>query len=166
MANTNHHMRIGILSDTHGHAEAVGLAVEAFRRGRVELVIHCGDIGSLEVIELLTDWPTHFVLGNVDSRAVVAQAIEDVGQTCHGRFGELELAGRKIAFLHGDDGQLLNQTIRGGQWDVVFHGHTHSAKQANVGSTLVVNPGALYGTPDHSVAIVELPSLAVQPIWL
>ncbi len=166
MPSTNNQMRIGVLSDTHGHTAAVRQAVEAFRRGRVELVIHCGDIGSLEVIELLADWPTHFVLGNVDSRAVVTRAIEDLGQTCHGRFGELELAGRKIAFLHGDDGKLLNQTVYDGQWDVVFHGHTHSAKQSTIGSTLVVNPGALYGTPDHSVAIMELPSLAVRPIWL
>ena len=57
---------------------------------QVELVIHCGDIGSTEIISLFQPWPTHFVFGNVDIPTQPLQrAIVAAGQTCHGRFKEI-----------------------------------------------------------------------------
>ena len=71
-------------------------------------------------------------------------AIEAAGQTYHGRFGSLELAGRRVAWLHGDDAALLVATIDDAQYDLVCYGHTHQAEQHRAGQTLVVNPGALF----------------------
>jgi putative phosphoesterase len=123
----------------------------------VELVLHCGDIGSAAVVELFAPWPTHFVFGNVDDPVAIDEAIRTAGQTCHNRFGQIELAGRRIAFLHGDDASLLNETITGGQWDLVCHGHTHVARKLRQGRTLVLNPGAVYRANPHSIACVKLP---------
>ncbi|MGH8164977.1 MAG: metallophosphoesterase family protein, partial [Rhodanobacteraceae bacterium] len=39
-------MRIGVVSDTHGHALNALDAVRLLESLDVELVIHCGDIGS------------------------------------------------------------------------------------------------------------------------
>jgi putative phosphoesterase len=155
-------MIVGIVSDTHGHVEYTRAAVRMLQGFEVAQVIHCGDIGSTEVVELFRAWPTHFVLGNVDSHAPSwRRFIEQAGQTFHGRFGSLEIEGRRIAFLHGDDARLLEETIAGGEYDLVCHGHTHVAKRHARGKTLVVNPGALYRAERHSIAIARLPELEV-----
>jgi len=155
-------MRIGVVSDTHGHVLNTLAGVRMLESLDVELVIHCGDIGSTEIVSLFAPWPTHFVFGNVDhDRGGLEAAIKAAGKTCHGRFGSLELEGKTIAFLHGDDTALLRQTTTSGEYDLVCHGHTHVARQVKEGRTLVLNPGALYRATPHSIAVVELPSLEV-----
>jgi putative phosphoesterase len=160
-------MRIGVVSDTHGHVGYTRDAVRMLESLEVELVIHCGDIGSVEIVPLFADWPTHFVFGNVDGdpRSLEA-AIVAAGGVCHGRFGSLELADKKIAFLHGDDTALLRHVSGSGDWNLVCHGHTHIARKIREGSTLVLNPGALYRATPHSVAYVELPSLEATIVTL
>jgi uncharacterized protein len=152
-------MRIGVVSDTHNHVLNTQSAVRMLESLEVELVLHCGDIGSIEVVEMFGAWPTHFVFGNVDDPYRLEAGIRAAGQTCHGRFGSLELEGRKIAFLHGDDTALLRQVSTNGKWDLVCHGHTHVARQVREGRTLVLNPGALFRAARHSIAYVELPAV-------
>ncbi len=152
-------MTIGVISDTHGQAEFTREAVRVLEEFKIELVLHCGDIGSAEVVEVLSQWPCHYVLGNVDDERTLPAAIAAAGQKCYGRFGSLLLKGRKIAWLHGDDTHLLEQTISGGEWDLVCHGHTHVPRCEWRRQTLVLNPGALYRAKRHTAAIVELPSL-------
>lgn len=160
-------MRIGVVSDTHGHCAYTQVAVAALGKQNIEHVIHCGDIGSTDVIELFAPWPAHFVFGNVDhNKQELRAAIAVAGQTCHDRFGSLELAGKRIAFLHSDDASLFRSTINDGEWDLVCYGHTHVAEQHFEGGTLVLNPGAIYRARPHSVAIVELPSLKVDFVEL
>ena len=158
-------MLLGIVSDTHGHAEFAREAVRLLESLEAEQVIHCGDIGSPEIVELFRAWPTHYVLGNVDSRSTALEnAIESAAGTLHGRFGSLEIDGRRIAFLHGDDERLLSETIAAERYDLVCYGHTHVAEQHRAGSTLVVNPGALYRAPRHTIAIARLPQLEVTHV--
>ncbi len=159
-------MRIGVISDTHGEVLTTQGAVRMFDSFRVDLVIHCGDIGTPAVVRQLVDRPCHFVLGNMDDPGLLRKAIEAASHTCHERFGYLRLADRSIAFLHGDDGALLRSTINSGRWDVVCYGHTHVAAQYLRGRTLVVNPGAIQRTSSPSVAVIELPSLEVTPVML
>ena len=157
-------MRIGVLSDTHGHLARTELAARVFRRLEVAAVIHCGDIGSPEVVELLAEWPSHFVFGNVDDWHELRAAIRRLGMTCHERFGTLELEGKKIAILHGDDAERFDATIRSSRWDLVCHGHTHVAEVYVHGSTKILNPGAVYRSARPSVAIVDLPELRIAPV--
>jgi putative phosphoesterase len=158
-------MRIGVVSDTHGHVQNTARAVRALNDRKVELVIHCGDIGSVDVVQLFAGWTAHFVFGNVDhDERRLRAAIAEAGHVCHERFGELELEGVPIAFLHGDDRERLETTIASGRWRLVAHGHTHKAELYNAGSTLVLNPGALYRAAQHTVAVVELPSLEIEHV--
>jgi uncharacterized protein len=60
-------MRIGVVSDSHGHVEFVRPAVRMLESLEVECVLHCGDIGTPAVVGLFAPWPTHFVFGNCDS---------------------------------------------------------------------------------------------------
>jgi uncharacterized protein len=160
-------MLIGIVSDTHGHVDFTLPAVRMLESCEVREVIHCGDIGSIEIVELFQRWPTHFVFGNVDTQpARLRTAIRAAGQTCHDRFGEVELAGRRIAFLHGDDQKRLHDAIESGQYDLVCYGHTHAAEHHAAGRTTVLNPGALYRAQPHSLALVRLPELEIAHVRL
>src|SRR4029079_17563247 len=119
------------------------------------------------IVELFAAWPTDFVFGNCDSdRRGLAQAIEAAGQKCHGEFGELELAGKRIALIHSDDRRRFQQTLHSGEYDLVCYGHTHVAAIEQFGRTLALNPGALYRANPHSLAIVELPELQATIVSL
>lgn len=160
-------MRIGVISDTHGHVANTWAAARLLKSLEVEQVLHCGDIGTPAIPKLLTAWPTHFVFGNCDHETEeLKEAIAAAGLTCHGRFGELELAGRKIAVIHSDDAKLFRATIAGGHFDLVCYGHTHEAESHHEGSTLVLNPGALYRANPHTLAVVDLKSMECEIIKL
>ena len=160
-------MRLGVISDTHGHVELTRPAVRMFASLDVEAVLHCGDIGSIEIVQLLHKWPTHFVFGNTDTDLdELAAAIAQAGQTCHGQFGDLELEGVRIALLHSHDGRRFRQTINSGEYGLVCYGHTHRAEQHWDGNTLVLNPGALYRAQPHSLALVRLATMDVAHVPL
>jgi hypothetical protein len=153
-------MRIAVVSDTHGNVGSTSAAVRQLSAHDVSAVLHCGDIGSSAIIPLFAAWPAHFVFGNVDhNEAELARAILEAGQSCHGRFGKLELAGRQIAFLHSDHRDLFEETAGSGEWDLVCYGHTHSAEQHRAGRTLVLNPGALFRATPRTFAVVDLAAL-------
>ncbi|MGD9646707.1 MAG: metallophosphoesterase family protein, partial [Pirellulales bacterium] len=68
-------MLLGVISDTHGHASLAREAVRMLQALEVEAVVHCGDIGSAEVMQLFSPRPSHFVFGNCDeSRHTLAAA--------------------------------------------------------------------------------------------
>jgi putative phosphoesterase len=158
-------MRLGVVSDTHGHLAFAEQAARVLRAERVEVVLHCGDIGSADIPSAFMEWPAHYVFGNVDDdEAFLRGGILDAGGTCHGRFVELELVGRRIALLHSDDGVRFRETVRGGRYDLVCYGHTHQARVERVGKTTVLNPGALYRANPHQIAVVDLPELLVRHI--
>lgn len=160
-------MQIAVVSDTHGHADNTRDAIRVLENLDIECVIHCGDIGSVGVPLMFDRWPTHFVFGNVDlNHDQLRATIESCGQTCHGRFGELTLEGKRIAFLHSDDGSRFRETIAEGDYDLVCYGHTHLAETHQESGTTVLNPGALYRANPHSFALVELPSLEVSHVNL
>jgi len=153
---------LAVVSDSHGRVRNTQDAIRRLEDFELEAVIHCGDIGSAAIPELFSRWPTHFVLGNVDrDEELLSRAIRDAGLQFHGRIGTLELAGRRIAFLHGDDPRLLRSTLECGTYDLVCQGHTHRAEQRWRGRTLWLNPGAIHRASPHSVAVVDLPNLAV-----
>jgi len=153
-------LRIAVVSDTHGHVGSTTSAIRLLAKQGVAAVLHCGDIGSPAIVPLFSQWPTHFVFGNVDhNEKELAQAIEEAGQFCHRRFGELELDGRRIALIHSDDRDLFDETVASGAWDLVCYGHTHAAEQHRSGRTLVLNPGALYRATPHTLAVVDLTTL-------
>jgi putative phosphoesterase len=156
-------MRLGVVSDTHGHLGNTRAAVEVLRRQSVECVLHCGDLGSPDIVPLFDEWPAHFVFGNVDHDQVrLRRAIEAAQQTCHERFGILEFGPQQVAFIHSDDYGLFRETIESQRFDLVCYGHTHKAEYHQEGRTLVLNPGALYRATAHTVAVVELPQLRVD----
>jgi uncharacterized protein len=153
-------MRIGVVSDTHGHTANTREAIQMLESLDVETVLHCGDIGTPEIVELFSAWPTHFVFGNCDgNRDALRAAITAAGQHCHDEFGDLELAGVRVALLHSHDREQFRTAIQSGKWQLVCYGHTHVASIDNHGNATVLNPGAIYRANPHSIAVVELPQI-------
>lgn len=162
-------MQIGVISDTHGHTQFLLPAVEKMAQRQVRAVLHCGDIGSAQIVRLLAAWPVHYVLGNCDhdrEAPRLSAVMEPLGHTLHGRYGELELEDRKIALLHGDDERLLRHVILSEEFDLVCSGHTHEASLKRHGRTTVLNPGALYRANPHTMAIVNLDDMEVEIVEL
>ena len=150
-------MKIGILSDTHGDVARTIRAAKLLRDAHVEAVIHCGDIGSQRIIaELIEAFapeskiPVHAVLGNVDGDELVGAGVD-----LRGRFADLQLGGKKIAVIHGDDGPLLRRTLFSQKYDYIFTGHTHVREDRRDGRTRLINPGAIYRAPVPGCAVLD-----------
>ncbi|MFZ1933365.1 MAG: YfcE family phosphodiesterase [Thermoguttaceae bacterium] len=158
-------MKIGVMSDTHGDVRLTRRAIEVLDAFQVDLVLHCGDVGS-EVLPLFGSRKVHLVAGNIDDPDRLRAAIAAPEQTFHGQMGTLEIEGCRIALLHGHDVKLLRHTVHSGHWDLVCHGHTHVFSRSREGSTVVLNPGAVSRTSFPSLAVVQLPSLEVTEIPL
>jgi uncharacterized protein len=160
-------MRIGVVSDTHGHMANTLAAINLLESQEVARVLHCGDIGTEAIPALFKAWPTDFVFGNCDyGRDELATVIREAGLTCRGVFGDLEIEGRRVALIHSDDHRKFHEVINGGRFDLVCYGHTHVAKIEQIGRTMVLNPGALYRANPHSIAIVELDTLHAEIVNL
>src|SRR5204862_2816997 len=125
---------------THGRNDTVRRAVDAVRARGLTTVIHCGDIEDPETIYLFRGLTLHAVFGNCDACvAAIETAVEAIGGTWHGARGSLDLAGRRVAFLHGDDGQEMQALLASESFDYLFHGHTHQARDQVIGRTRVIN---------------------------
>lgn len=157
-------MAIAILSDTHSRTATVERALALLTPHRPELLIHCGDIEDEATIDLFPP-TTHFVFGNCDhDRATIRAAIARIGATLHEPFGHLRIAGKDLAFLHGDDSRLLWDLIRADTFDYLFHGHTHVQRDEVIGRTRVINPGALHRARPKTIVLLEVASGVKTPL--
>lgn len=159
-------MILGVISDTHGQLEITARAVQIMKTKGVDQVIHCGDVGGGAIVRLFQTLSAHFVAGNCDSATTLQMAVEAAGQTFHGRVGKLDLAGRTVAFLHGDSHFAMQGLLAGDDCDLIAHGHTHLAQCQWYDGTLILNPGAMTRCGQPSIALVRLPDLEVTPLVL
>jgi putative phosphoesterase len=158
-------MKIAVLSDTHSRHATVRRALEIVRDHGVEALLHCGDIEDPETIELFRGFTAHFVFGNCDhDRDGLRNAMKGAGVTLHENFGHLELAGKKLAFLHGDDRKLMLDVQHSGAYDFLFYGHSHIAEEHRTGPTRVINPGALHRARPKQFIVLDLSAGALEAV--
>ena len=156
-------MIVGILSDTHDRVEAARAGIELLRQHGAEFFIHCGDVGSEMILDLLAGLPSAFVFGNCDwDRRGLERYAAELNVSCLGHSGELELGGKSIHVQHGDDFQSLRRAIDGQQFDYVLHGHTHVTRDQRVSRTRIINPGALHRAKVKTVAILDTDKDSLQ----
>ena len=135
-------MLIGVLSDSHGHADTTARAVAALADEGAQMLLHLGDIGTEEVIDELVGRNARIVFGNCDwELAALSHYAEQVGVQVDHPMGTLEVDGRRIAFTHGHIVSLMSDALDEGV-DYLFHGHTHEIRDDRVGDTRMINPGA------------------------
>jgi predicted phosphodiesterase len=133
---------------------AAGL--RSLKKANAEFFIHCGDIGGQECIDLLAGLPSAFVFGNTDfDRAGLARYAASIDVPCYGNFADLELDGKKIAVLHGDDYRLKQRLLTAQGHDYLLQGHTHVRADERIGRTRLINPGALHRAAVKTVVTLD-----------
>ncbi len=152
-------MKIGILSDSHGHVDRLQAAVQTLRAAGVEAIVHCGDVGSRECLSVLADSavPSYAVAGNMDRDiGALAEAATLYGVGFHERVVTVPLDdGRQLAVLHGHDAGLLQQLVAGGPYAYICRGHTHKAADVRTAGVRVINPGGLHHCRPYTVAVLD-----------
>jgi putative phosphoesterase len=121
-------MNIGVISDTHGLLRAE--ALQALQGS--DLIVHAGDIGSMEVLDLLRQIaPVFAVRGNNDRD----KWAEKLPQT------EVVEAGEYCLYVLHDLNELdLNPEAAG--FHIVISGHSHRPKMEEKQGVLYFNPGS------------------------
>ena len=136
--------RILLLSDTHGqlHPEILALA------GKVDLVVHAGDIGDPQILEDLSDEdrPVHAVRGNNDVSAkwpvTASMPLDTLPLT-----ESITLPGGVLAVEHGhrrNPVKARHDQLRKAYPDarLVLYGHSHRQLIDDERTPWIVNPGA------------------------
>jgi putative phosphoesterase len=154
-------MIVGILSDTHGRFPAAKKGVDLLRARGAAYLIHCGDVGGEDILDLLADDPPSaaFVFGNNDyDREELARYAASIGVNCLHAFGTVALDGKQIAVTHGDNGSTLRRVLQAQEHDYLLIGHSHVHGEKRVGRVRVVNPGALHRASPKTVATLDTES--------
>jgi hypothetical protein len=146
---------IAVLSDSHDARKNLEWALSEIRDRGIREIIHCGDLRSSAILDLFEGLSPLFVLGNADRQ------VDTLRAEIRGRFGAravgytrtLERAGKRIGVTHGHTPDL-EKLIESGDYDYVFHGHTHRRRDELVGRTRVINPGAIGGMKRESRSFV------------
>lgn len=122
-------MKIGVISDTHGL-----LREEVMERLKeCDLIVHCGDIGKLEIIDRLEQLgKIEFIKGNVDKNINDEIAPKDK---------IIEVMNKRIYIVHNIaemDVDLDKEKI-----DIVVYGHSHKANIYEKDGIMYINPGSV-----------------------
>ena len=127
-------MKIGILSDTHGHLPAKIFTI--FKN--IDHILHAGDIGDQKIIDKLKILcPVSAIYGNIDRWPVTSLFKNKL---------LIELAGKKILLIHdivnikNYSFQLFKNDISP---DIVIYGHTHKLNIEKYRNILYINPGSI-----------------------
>lgn len=119
---------IGVLSDTHGLLRPGAIAALQ----DVEMIIHAGDIGTVEVLNRLREIaPTVAVRGNVDR----GPWAEELNVT------EIVEIGHTLVYLIHDLHELDLDPHAAGI-SVIIYGHSHQSSVNKQGRILYLNPGS------------------------
>jgi putative phosphoesterase len=155
--------KVGLLSDSHGRAVTTDKGVRALLDRGVDVLIHLGDVGSVEVIDALAvDRPdrdeqieAHVVFGNTDwDIDGLSEYARDLDVTVDHPLGRLLFNDDTLAFCHGHEPDLMQAALAdGARW--LCHGHTHRTADSHRGGTRVINPGALFRAAHYTVAVLD-----------
>ena len=163
-------MKAGIVSDSHGRVRTLGRAVELLVAHGAEAIVHCGDFGDVAGLARLAEAPvqTYAIGGNMDRHCLgsLMRLANDAGVTFRPQSVEVPLGdGRFLVAVHGDNEQLLEELVLGGQFPYVCHGHTHRSDHRRVGAVRIICPGALRsprGRRDLTCALLDTESDRVE----
>ena len=155
-------MIVGVMSDTHGHYLAAREAMEHFHRTGAGHVIHCGDVGGMDVFGELTGIPLTFVWGNTDTPddALVSFLHATGIQVPNGVPARVELGGKRFAVFHGHEPQFRG--CKQLDVDYVLYGHTHEADVEVLNGKCFVNPGALFRANPKTIATINTETSDIQ----
>lgn len=150
--------RIAIISDTHDNLAVVRQAVTHITAMNPSAVIHCGDITTPATLELFEGLPLLAVFGNCDrDRALLQDTATRLGFAPIEDEREIQIKGVSIYVCHGHRSHLIQEMALTGVYQYLFHGHTHIQDSDTIGSSRVINPGALSNAAQYTFPTLDLP---------
>ncbi|WP_223455709.1 MULTISPECIES: metallophosphoesterase family protein [unclassified Pseudomonas] len=148
-------MKVGVISDTHGLLRPEALAALE----GCEQIIHAGDIGSPEILDLLASIaPLHVVRGNNDQDAPWAANFPDLLR--------FDVNGWQALLVHdiADVPVELDTGIK-----LVITGHSHKPRIEWRGEQLFLNPGSAgrrrFKLP-VTLALLEITPTSIEPLLI
>ena len=148
-------MLIGLISDTHIPDRAKEIPENVYSAFKnVDLILHAGDLTSLNVIEELENIaPVIAIQGNMDRANGINLPTAKV----------LEAEGLRIGIVHGEvypraDTQQLLYLARELNVDILVSGHSHQPKIEQTEGILLLNPGSpvVPRLADRTVMLLEI----------
>ncbi len=148
------------------------LGVQALLAAGVDMLIHLGDVGSIEVIDELAvvqpdapgfpgapgsgqNVPAHLVFGNSDwDTGPLGNYAISLGIQVDHPVGRIELDRGELVFCHGHQAHVMIEAL-GQDVRYLCHGHTHQASDTRSGTTRIINPGALCRAHRYTVAVLD-----------
>ena len=143
-------MKIGLISDTHGYLDE-----QVFKYFKdCDEIWHAGDIGSLEVGQLLELYkPLRAVWGNIDDKQIRLRYPEDQIFSCEGmKIWITHIGGKPPLYSKGVKARLKELKP-----DVFICGHSHILRvmaDEKMDKLLYINPGAAGMQGFHKIRTV------------
>jgi uncharacterized protein len=121
-------MLIAITSDIHNNEVNLQKVLNYCEKHKIQTMICCGDLASLETLDLLNDSFNGNILytfGNMDFDDLRDLADQKKYRNTYlfKNFGEAVIEKKNVAFVHYPD--KAKSLARTGKYDFVFYGHTH-----------------------------------------
>lgn len=166
-------MLIAIISDIHNNEVNLQKVLNYCDENNIKTIICCGDLASEETLNFLNDnfsGVIYYTFGNMDNDQLRDFEFKDQYKKTflYKGFGEIEIDGKKIAFIHYPD--MAKQLCQSEKYDFVFYGHTHKPWEETIGNCKMLNPGnvtgdfypptfAVWNTKDNSFKLVRVHNL-------
>jgi hypothetical protein len=163
-------MKIGLLSDTHNTLTHLQAALAIFHAEAITTIFHCGDLTSPETAASLGGFRVIHVTGNGDyASGEIRRILLDLNPlSSSGPLYTGLIDGVSIAAAHGHQPLQPEELASSGRFQYVFCGHTHRRRNELVGSTTILNPGALGGMKpeERSAGILDLATSQFHNIYV
>jgi putative phosphoesterase len=149
-------MILGLLADSHGRQRTTAAAVNLLLQRGAEMLIHLGDFESVDVIDELVGHDARGVLGNCDHpQDRFLRYAEQVGVALQPESVELTAGGKRVVATHGHIHRVMSEALLDGV-DYLLHGHSHEPRDEVVGTTRIINPGALARARRYTAAVLDM----------
>lgn len=142
-------MKVAIISDVHNNTVNLKRVLDYCAGNKVEKMICCGDLASLETLDFLNDnfiGEIFFTFGNMDNDFLKNYFFLDnefKRTKIFKEVGEAEIEGKKVAFVHFP--RVAKRLCHTRKYDFVFYGHSHKPWTEKIINCTMLNPGNVAG---------------------
>lgn len=140
-------MKIAIISDTHNNHLNVMRALDLIKNNKTSVLIHCGDITSVETLKIILDNFNGLIYASLGNGDIDNDFISFFKQNkkifIFDSFGEIKFNNIEIAITHFPDKAF--SLVAKLKYKYIFYGHTHKPWIEKINHTTILNPGNLAG---------------------
>ncbi|MGC9522052.1 MAG: metallophosphoesterase family protein [Anaerolineae bacterium] len=160
-------MQIGLIADTHNDRRQIERALARLRLENVTTILHAGDVTSSRMLRLFKGFDVWVSRGNMDrDPGLLHVAHELFGPDRYRNTLSISLNGAALALVHDGRSDTATELIASGDYGYVVHGHSHRPRDEVVGSTRVINPGALGNSRWHTPTFAILNLATGDLSWI